>query len=97
MYEDDKILVFKDIAPKAPIHIVVISKEHVISMQDVTDADAELMAHIMVTIPKIAVKVGIAEGGYRVISNIGKDGGQEIPHLHFHILGGAQLGAIVGD
>ena len=89
-YEDDDILAFYDVNPQAPVHILVIPKEHIPSL-DYVDADnAGVVAHIMTVIPKIATALG-AEGGYRVVSNIGDDGCQSVKHLHFHILGGAKL------
>lgn len=92
VYEDDKILAFKDVSPVAKKHFLVIPKEHIQSLNEVTKAKELLMAHIMITIPQIAKEQGIAQGGYRVISNCGEDGGQTVKHLHFHVLGGERLG-----
>ena len=90
VYEDEICYAFLDINPQAPIHCLVIPKEHIPSL-DYVDADnAGVVAHIMTVIPKIATALG-AEGGYRVVSNIGDDGCQSVKHLHFHILGGAKL------
>ena len=90
VYEDEKILAFRDIAPMAPTHILVIPKEHIASVAEITADNADLVSHIFTVIPKIAVQEGL-DNGYRVVSNCGPDAGQTVPHLHFHILGGKQL------
>ena len=90
VYEDDKILAFRDIAPMAPTHILVIPKTHIASVAEVTAENAAVVAHIFTVIPQIAQAEGLT-GGYRVISNCGPDAGQSVHHLHFHILGGKQL------
>ena len=86
--EDDNFLAFHDINPKAPVHILAIPKVHVDSFNEVTP---ELMSNMTTFIQKVACKVKIEKSGYRVITNIGENGGQEVGHLHFHILGGAKL------
>ena len=90
VYEDEKVLAFRDIAPMAPTHILVIPKEHIGSVAEVTAENAQIVAHIFTVIPAIAKAEGL-EGGYRVVSNCGPDAGQTVHHLHFHILGGKQL------
>ncbi len=90
VYEDDKALAFRDIAPQAPTHILVIPKEHLDSVDAVTAENAAIVSHIFTLIPQIAKAEGLT-GGYRVVSNCGADAGQTVPHLHFHILGGAEL------
>ena len=90
VYEDDKILAFRDIAPQAPTHILVIPKAHIGSVAEVTAENSSVVAHIFATIPAIAAAEGLT-GGYRVVSNCGADAGQTVHHLHFHILGGAEL------
>ena len=90
VYEDDTILAFRDIAPMAPTHILVIPKVHIPSVDGVTAENSAVVAHIFETIPAIAAKEGLVNG-YRVVSNCGPDAGQTVPHLHFHILGGKQL------
>lgn len=90
VYEDEKILAFRDIAPMAPTHILVIPKCHIGSVAEVNAENAELVAHIFTVIPKIAEAEGLT-GGFRVVSNCGPDAGQTVHHLHFHILGGKQL------
>jgi histidine triad (HIT) family protein len=95
VYEDDKILAFRDIAPQAPTHILVIPKCHIPSVDGVTAENAHLVAHIFETIPAIAAAENLT-GGYRVVSNCGPDAGQTVPHLHFHILGGKELTGQMG-
>lgn len=92
VYEDDYILGFKDINPIAPVHILIIPKIHIESMNDVNEENIEYVKDIMLSIKKIAKICGVAENGYRIVSNIGKDGGQEVKHLHFHLIGGKTLG-----
>ncbi|MBL0709329.1 MAG: histidine triad nucleotide-binding protein [Sulfurimonas sp.] len=86
--EDDDFLAFHDINPKAPVHILAIPKNHVDSFNE---ASSQMMASMTTFIQKVAIEVNIKDSGYRVITNIGSDGGQEVKHLHFHILGGAKL------
>ena len=90
VYEDDKILAFRDINPEAPVHILVIPKEHISSANEINDTNSAVISHIFETIPRIAADEKL-DGGYRILTNIGKDGGQSVHHLHFHILGGKQL------
>ncbi len=97
VYEDDEVLAFKDINPAAPIHILVIPKKHISMLTDLKESDELLIGKIYTTINKIAKEQGFEEQGFRVIANCGKDSGQEVMHIHFHILGGKKLGAkIVG-
>ena len=90
VYEDEKVLAFRDIAPMAPSHILVIPKTHISSVAEITSDCSDLVAHIFTVIPKIAEEEGL-QGGYRVVSNCGPDAGQTVNHLHFHILGGKKL------
>lgn len=90
LYEDEKIYAFYDIAPIAPVHFLVIPKEHIQSIDAINDENAEIAAYIMKKIPALAKEAGITNG-YRVISNCGADAGQTVPHLHFHVLGGKEL------
>jgi histidine triad (HIT) family protein len=93
-YEDELVYAFHDIAPAAPVHVLVIPKEHVLAgVDEVTEDNAAIVAHIFTVIPKIAKELGLT-GGYRVVSNIGADAGQTVRHIHFHIIGGATLGAM---
>ncbi len=95
VYEDDLCLAFRDIAPQAPCHILLIPKKHIASMAEVGEADASLMAHLMTKIPLIAAKESL-DGGFRVVTNSGEDGAQSVKHLHFHILGGKALSGQMG-
>ena len=90
VYEDETVLAFRDIAPQAPTHILVIPKAHMDSCNAVTAENSAVVAHIFQVIPQIAKAEGL-NNGYRVVSNCGADAGQTVPHLHFHILGGKQL------
>lgn len=91
VYEDDQCLAFRDIDPKAPVHVLVIPKKPIQSADAVADEDAQLMGHLWTKIRDIARSEGLAEGGYRVVTNCGDDGGQSVDHLHFHLLGGRKL------
>ena len=90
VYEDDQILAFRDIAPQAPTHILVIPKVHIGSVAEITAENAAVVSHIFEVIPAIAKAEGL-ENGYRIVSNCGDDAGQTVHHLHFHILGGRKL------
>ena len=92
VYEDEEILAFKDINPAAPIHILVIPKKHITSLAHLEKEDEAIVGKIYGVINKIAEEQGVKETGYRVIVNCGKDGGQEVMHLHVHLLAGTQLG-----
>ena len=89
-YEDDTILAFHDIAPEAPMHILVVPKEHIESADAVTPENSAVVAHIFETIPKIVAEAGVTNG-YRVLTNVGDDAGQSVKHLHFHVIGGTKL------
>lgn len=93
VYEDEKVLAFKDINPVTPIHVLVIPKKHFKDVLDVKEEDKEIIADLFQSINKIAKILGIEENGFRVINNCGKDAGQEVMHLHFHLLAGKKLGA----
>lgn len=90
LYEDEKILAFRDISPQAPVHVLVIPKTHIASVDEISHMNSGIVAYIFENIPRIAKLAGITNG-YRVISNCGDDACQSVPHLHFHILGGAKL------
>ena len=90
VYEDELVFAFRDINPQAPTHILVIPKAHIAGVCDITAENSAVVAHIFEVIPQIAKAEGL-EGGYRVVSNCGKDAGQTVFHLHFHILGGKEL------
>ena len=91
IYEDDKVYAFNDINPEAPVHFLVIPKEHIKSVNDINENNADIVAHIFKVINKLVVELGVAEKGYRIVNNCGEDGGQTVKHLHFHVLGGRSL------
>lgn len=89
-YEDEKVYAFYDIDPQAPVHILVIPKEHIQSVSQITPENQEIVGHIFTVIAKLAKELDLKDG-YRVVSNVGEQGGQSVPHLHFHLLGGRNL------
>lgn len=91
IYEDDLITVFEDINPKAPVHILLIPKEHFASLNDIPEDKKELIGHILLKAKEIAHEKNIAEKGYRLVLNTGRDSGQDVHHIHFHLLGGRQM------
>lgn len=91
VYEDEMVYAFHDINPMTPVHVIVIPKEHIESANAVDETNSKYTAKIFEAIPNITKELGIAEDGYRVITNIGENGGQTVKHLHFHILGGTKL------
>lgn len=91
IYEDEQVLSFKDINPEAPVHVLIIPKKHINSINDLKDEDKDIIGHIYTVCKKIAADLGIAENGYRVVTNCGMDAGQTVPHIHFHLLGGRSL------
>jgi histidine triad (HIT) family protein len=88
VHEDDLVVAIRDIAPRAPTHILVMSREHVASALELTDAHAPLVGRIFAVAADVARAEGIADGGYRVVTNVGRWGGQSVDHLHFHLMGG---------
>lgn len=91
VYEDDKIFAFYDINPEAPIHFLVIPKEHIESVNDLTLENADIISYIFLQISKLVKELGIDETGYRVITNTGDDAGQTVHHMHFHVIGKKKL------
>lgn len=94
IYEDERVVAFHDIQPQAPVHLLVIPKKHIASMKEAEAEDAELMGHVLLTAQRVAREAGLEENGYRIINNCGKDAGQVVFHIHFHVLGGEKLGAL---
>ena len=92
VYEDEKIFAFNDINPQTPVHILVVPKQHICCANAINEDNADVVAHIFTKIPEIADVAGIKDSGYRIINNCGKNGGQTVMHLHFHIMGGKDLG-----
>ena len=90
VYEDDKILAFYDLEPQAPVHVLVVPKQHICCANEINESNAEIVAYIFTKIPEITKKLGL-DNGYRIVNNCGEDGCQSVKHLHFHILGGKKL------
>ncbi|MES2764415.1 MAG: histidine triad nucleotide-binding protein [Bacteroidota bacterium] len=94
-YEDDDIIAFKDIAPSAPVHILIVPKRHIATLNDAGEGDASLLGKIVLVAARIAKEKGIAADGYRLIMNCNADGGQTVFHIHCHLLGGKNLGGLL--
>lgn len=90
IYEDEKVIAFYDLAPQAPVHFLVIPKEHIKCADEINESNSEIIAHIFEVISKVAKELKL-ENGYRIVNNCGEDGGQTVGHLHFHVLGGRLL------
>jgi histidine triad (HIT) family protein len=88
VYEDDQVIAFHDIAPRAPTHILVITRRHIGSAAELTEADEPLMGHVMSVLTQVAREQGVAENGYRIVGNVGPWGGQTVGHFHLHLMGG---------
>src|SRR6185295_14362936 len=91
VYQDDAVVAFKDVAPKAPAHALIIPRKHIVSVSDIEDPDQQLIGRIFQVAAKLARDLGIADSGYRVVVNSGPDAGQSVFHLHYHLLGGRQM------
>ena len=91
LYEDDKVVAFNDLHPKAPYHVLIVPHEHIPTLNDVDDEHADLITHMIKIAKQIAKDLGIADSGYRILMNCNSEGGQEIYHIHLHLLGGHQL------
>lgn len=92
VYQDDKALAFEDINPQAPVHLLIIPKRHITSVQDCQEIDESLLGHLLLTSVKVAGMKQVVESGYRIVTNVGRDSGQTVFHLHVHVLGGRHLG-----
>lgn len=92
LHESDHVLAFRDVDPKAPVHVLVIPKDHVGSITDLGTSDGDLLAEMVVAAAHLADAQGVASSGWRLVTNVGPDAGQSVPHLHFHVLGGRRLG-----
>lgn len=90
VYENEHVYAFKDINPNAPVHVLIVPKTHIASIDEIDDTNAAKVTEVLKVIPAIAKICGL-ENGYRVITNVGEDGGQSVKHLHFHLLGGTKL------
>ena len=92
VYEDDDVLAFRDINPQAPVHVLIVPKRHISTLNDLESADAELIGRLYLAAARIAEREGIAEAGYRTVFNCNEEGGQVVFHLHLHLLGGRSMG-----
>jgi histidine triad (HIT) family protein len=88
VHEDELVIAFRDIAPRAPTHILVVPRDHIPSAADLTEQDGPLLGRLLATAAELARSEGIADAGFRIVSNVGRWGGQTVDHLHFHLLGG---------
>jgi histidine triad (HIT) family protein len=91
LYEDDEVVAFKDISPMAPLHVLIVPKKHVVSVEESSAEDRGLFGHMVHTARGLARELGVAETGYRLVINTGDEGGQTVLHLHMHLLGGRPL------
>jgi len=96
VYQDEAFLAFRDISPQAPVHLLIIPKAHVGSLAELAESEQELVVRLVMTAKNLAARERIAEKGYRLVINCGPDGGQQVPHLHLHLLGGRKLADKLG-
>ena len=96
VYQDEEVIAFRDINPQSPVHLLVIPRKHFTSLAQITEEEAPLMGHMVSVDNQLARDEGISESGYRLVINCGRQGGQLVPHLHMHILGGRQLSGQLG-
>jgi histidine triad (HIT) family protein len=96
VYRDEEVFAFRDINPQAPVHILVVPVRHVASLAELTEADSHLVGHMVHVAGQVARQEGIAERGYRLAISCGREGGQAVPHLHLHLLGGRQMADAMG-
>ena len=96
VYQDEEIIAFRDIKPRAPVHLIIIPRKHIPSLTHLSEADAALVGRMMAIANQLAKSEGVAQKGYRLAINCGKEGGQLVPHLHVHLLGGRRLSDALG-
>ena len=92
VYEDDRVLAFRDINPQAPVHVLIVPKRAIPRINEASPADAEVLGHLLLKAAEVARQLGLGDTGFRLVFNNGTDGGETVPHLHCHILGGRALG-----
>ncbi|MDX2159736.1 MAG: histidine triad nucleotide-binding protein [bacterium] len=95
VYQDDRVTAFKDINPAAPVHILIVPNKEIPTADDITEADEAVLGHMLFVAKQVARQMGIGESGYRLIINCKDDGGQEVYHLHLHLVGGRRLGPML--
>lgn len=91
VYEDEHIVAFRDIKPVAPTHVLIVPRKPIATLEDAAPADHAVLGHLLLQVPVIAGQLGLTEGGYRLVLNNGRDAGQEVPHVHFHLVAGRKL------
>lgn len=91
VYEDDLCLAFRDIDPQAPVHVLIIPKKEIVSLDEASEDDKDLLGHMLLKASQIARDLGVSDSGYRLVLNTNKEGGQEVEHMHIHLLGGRQM------
>ena len=96
LYQDEEVIAFRDINPEAPVHLLIIPKKHIPSLIHLSEAESPLIGHMVSIANQLAKREGISESGYRLVINCGEQGGQLVPHLHLHLLGGRQLSGTLG-
>ena len=94
LYQDEQAVAFRDVNPKAPVHLLVVPRKHIESVAELTEDEAPILGHLVAMANRLAREAGISEKGYRLVVNCGPDGGQVVPHLHLHLLGGRQMGKL---
>ncbi len=97
VYQDDRVTAFRDINPAAPVHVLIVPGRIIATINDLSETDEALVGHMVTVAKKIAADEGVAESGYRLILNCNLDAGQEVPHLHMHLLGGKALGPLLAE
>jgi len=96
LYQDEQVIAFRDINPQAPVHVLIIPRKHIPSVVELSEAESSLVENMVSIANQLAVKEGVSESGYRLVINCGEQGGQLVPHLHLHLLGGRQLAGELG-
>lgn len=96
VYRDEEVVVFRDISPQAPVHLLIIPEKHIPALTDLTEAESSLVGRMVNVANQLAIGEGVSESGYRLVINCGQQGGQLVPHLHLHLLGGRQLAGELG-
>lgn len=91
LYEDDRVIAFRDVGPQAPVHALVIPRRHISTLNELEEGDGALLGHMMVTAQRLAVQEGIADSGFRLVMNCNREGGQTVFHIHLHLLGGRSM------
>lgn len=96
VYQDEEVIAFHDINPQSPTHMLIIPKKHISSLAELAEGETSLMGHMVNIANQLAKREGVAQSGYRLVVNCGQEGGQLVPHLHLHLLGGRQLSGTMG-